>query len=219
MNTTVIDFLELLKVNNNRDWFQANKKMYDAAKLEMEAFVDNLIPQIAAFEPSVKYVTAKECMFRIFRDVRFSKDKSPYKTNMGAWITKGGRKSPGPGYYLHIQPGESMLAGGVYMPEPDQLKKIRQEIYYNADEFKAILGNSSSKKYFDSLSDWDKQKLAPRDFPKDFPDIDLLKYRHYTVAYMLSDKQLVSKDFSKLVLKVFSLMQPLNAFLERALNG
>lgn len=219
MNTTVIDFLELLKVNNNRDWFQANKKMYDAAKLEMEAFVDNLIPQIAAFEPSVKYVTAKECMFRIFRDVRFSKDKSPYKTNMGAWITKGGRKSPGPGYYLHIQPGESMLAGGVYMPEPDQLKKIRQEIYYNADEFKAILGNSSSKKYFDSLSDWDKQKLAPRDFPKDFPDIDLLKYRHYTVAYMLSDKQLVSKDFAKLVVKVFSLMQPLNAFLERALNG
>ena len=158
-------------------------------------------------------------MFRIFRDVRFAKDKSPYKTNMGAWITKGGRKSPGPGYYLHIQPGESMLAGGVYMPEPDQLKKIRQEIYYNADEFKAILGNSSSKKYFDSLSDWDKQKLAPRDFPKDFPDIDLLKYRHYTVAYMLSDKQLVSKDFAKLVVKVFSLMQPLNAFLERALNG
>ncbi len=219
MNTTVIDFLELLKVNNNREWFQANKKMYDTAKLEMEAFVDNLIPQIAAFEPSVKYVTAKECMFRIFRDVRFAKDKSPYKTNMGAWITKGGRKSPGPGYYLHIQPGESMLAGGVYMPEPDQLKKIRQEIYYNADEFKAILGNSSSKKYFDSLSDWDKQKLAPRDFPKDFPDIDLLKYRHYTVAYMLSDKQLVSKDFAKLVVKVFSLMQPLNAFLERALNG
>jgi len=193
--------------------------MYDTAKLEMEAFVDNLIPQIAAFEPSVKYVTSKECMFRIFRDVRFAKDKSPYKTNMGAWITKGGRKSPGPGYYLHIQPGESMLAGGVYMPEPDQLKKIRQEIYYNADEFKAILGNSSSKKYFDSLSDWDKQKLAPRDFPKDFPDIDLLKYRHYTVAYMLSDKQLVSKDFAKLVVKVFSLMQPLNAFLERALNG
>ncbi|MCX6283899.1 MAG: DUF2461 domain-containing protein [Bacteroidetes bacterium] len=219
MDPTIIDFLNLLKENNNRDWFHANKKMYDIAKLEMEAFVDNLIPQVAAFEPSVKYVTAKECMFRIFRDVRFSKDKSPYKTNMGAWITRGGRKSPGPGYYLHIQPGESMLAGGVYMPEPDQLKKIRQEIYYNAEEFKAILGNRNSKKYFDSLSDWDKQKLAPRDFPKDFPDIDLLKYRHYTVAYMLSDKQVISKDFSKLVVKVFGLMRPLNVFLERALNG
>lgn len=219
MNPIILDFLSQLKENNNREWFHANKKMYDTAKLEMEAFVDSLIPQIAVFEPLVQYVTAKDCMFRIFRDVRFAKDKSPYKTNMGAWIAQGGRKSPGPGYYLHIQPGESMLAGGVYMPEPDQLKKIRQEIYYNAEEFKTLLGNKNSKKYFDQLSEWDKQKLAPRDFPKDFPDIDLLKYRHYTVAYMLSDKQVVEKDFSKLVVKVFGLMHPLNVFLTRALNG
>jgi len=219
MNKIILDFLSLLKENNDRNWFQANKKMYDTAKAEMEAFVDTLIPLIAVFDPSVKYTSAKDCMFRIFRDVRFSKDKSPYKTNMGAWITKGGRKSPGPGYYLHIQPGESMLAGGVYMPEPDQLKKIRQEIYYNADEFKGILGNKNAKKYFNGLSDWDKQKLPPRDFPKDFPDIDLLKYRHYTVAHMLSDRQLAEKDFPKLVVKVFALMQPLNKFLDRALNG
>ncbi|MCX6286577.1 MAG: DUF2461 domain-containing protein [Bacteroidetes bacterium] len=219
MNPIILDFLNQLKDNNNREWFHANKKNYDTAKIEMEAFVDNLIPLIAVFEPSVQYVTAKDCMFRIFRDVRFAKDKSPYKTNMGAWITKGGRKSPGPGYYLHIQPGESMLAGGVYMPEPDQLKKIRQEIYYNAEEFKAILAKKTAKKYFNGLSEWDKQKLAPRDFPKDFPDIDLLKHRHYTVACMLSDKQVVEKDFSKLVVKVFGLMHPLNVFLERALNG
>ena len=121
MNPIILDFLSKLKENNNREWFQANKKFYEEAKSEVEAFVDDLIPRMAAFEPSLKYVTAKECMFRIFRDVRFSKDKVPYKTNMGAWITKGGRKSPGPGYYLHIQPGESMLAGGVYMPEPDKL--------------------------------------------------------------------------------------------------
>lgn len=219
MNAIILDFLGHLKDNNNRDWFHANKKMYDAAKAEMEAFVDILIPQIAAFDPSVKYVTARDCLFRIFRDVRFSKDKSPYKTNMGAWIAKGGRKFPGPGYYLHIQPGESMLAGGVYMPEPDQLKKIRQEIYYNAEEFKAILGNKNARKYFNGLSEWDKQKIPPRDFPRDFPDIDLLKYRHYTVAHMLTDKRMTEKDFSKLVVKVFGLMQPLNAFLGRALNG
>ncbi|MCX6281992.1 MAG: DUF2461 domain-containing protein [Bacteroidetes bacterium] len=219
MDPIILDFLRQLKENNNREWFQANKKMYDTAKLEMEAFVDNLIPMMAVFEPSIKFVSAKECMFRIFRDVRFSKDKSPYKTNMGAWITKGGRKSSGPGYYLHIQPGESMLAGGVYMPETDQLKKIRQEIYYNAEEFKAILENKNAKKYFTGLSDWDKQKLPPRDFPKDFPDIDLLKNRHYTVACMLSDNQVIEKDFSKLVVKVFGLMKPLNVFLERALNG
>ena len=219
MNSVILDFLKQLKENNNREWFQKNKKIYETAKAEMEAFVDILIPQIAVFEPSVKYVNAKDCMFRIFRDVRFAKDKSPYKTNMGAWISKGGRKSAGPGYYLHIQPGESMLAGGVYMPEPDQLKKIRQENYYNAGEFKAILESKNEKKYFNGLSEWDKQKLPPLDFPKDFPDIDLLKYRHYTVAHMLDDKHVIEKDFSKLVIKVFGLMQPLNAFLERALNG
>jgi len=219
MNPIILDFLSKLKENNNREWFQANKKFYEEAKSELETFVDDLIPRMAAFEPSLKYVTAKECMFRIFRDVRFSKDKVPYKTNMGAWITKGGRKSPGPGYYLHIQPGESMLAGGVYMPEPDKLKKIRQEVYYNAEEFKSILNEKTAQKYFNGLSDWDKQKLAPRDFPKDFPDIDLLKYRHYTVTHMLDDKQVVKLDFSKIVIKVFGLMKPLNDFLERALNG
>ncbi|MEI6883158.1 MAG: DUF2461 domain-containing protein [Bacteroidota bacterium] len=219
MNPIILDFLSKLKENNNREWFQANKKFYEEAKSELETFVDDLIPRMAAFEPSLKYVTAKECMFRIFRDVRFSKDKVPYKTNMGAWITKGGRKSPGPGYYLHIQPGESMLAGGVYMPEPDKLKKIRQEVYYNAEEFKSILNEKTAQKYFNGLSDWDKQKLAPRDFPKDFPDIDLLKYRHYTITHMLDDKQVVKLDFSKIVIKVFGLMKPLNDFLERALNG
>ena len=219
MNPIILDFLSKLKENNNREWFQANKKFYEEAKSEVEAFVDDLIPRMDVFEPSLQYVTAKECMFRIFRDVRFSKDKVPYKTNMGAWITKGGRKSPGPGYYLHIQPGESMLAGGVYMPEPDKLKKIRQEVYYNAEEFKSILNEKTTKKYFNGLSDWDKQKLAPRDFPKDFPDIDLLKYRHYTVTHMIDDKQVVKQDFSKMVVKVFGLMKPLNDFLERALNG
>ncbi len=219
MNTIILDFLNELKENNNREWFQKNKKTYDAAKAEMEAFVDVLIPRIAVFDPSVKFVTAKDCLFRIFRDVRFAKDKSPYKTNMGAWISRAGRKSSGPGYYLHIQPGESMLAGGVYMPEPEQLKKIRQEIYYNAAEFKAILENKTARKYFNGLSEWDKQKLAPRDFPKDFPDIDLLKYRHYTVAHMLDDKQVKEKDFAELVIKVFGLMHPLNVFLDRAFNG
>jgi uncharacterized protein (TIGR02453 family) len=219
MNRIILDFLGQLKENNNREWFQKNKKMYEEAKSEMEGFVDALIPGIAGFDPSVKYVNGKDCLFRIFRDVRFSKDKSPYKLNMGAWISKGGRKSSGPGYYLHIQPGESMLAGGVYMPDPDQLKKIRQEIYYNAGEFKAILENKSAKRFFNGLSDWDKQKLPPKDFPKDFPDIDLLKYRHYTVSHMLADKQFSEKDFAMYVIKVFGLMQPLNAFLDRALNG
>jgi uncharacterized protein (TIGR02453 family) len=215
----VIPFLTGLRENNNREWFQANKPQYEAAKAEVEAFVNLVIPEIARFDPAIRLVSAKDCMFRIFRDVRFAKDKSPYKVNMGAWITRAGRKSPGPGYYLHIQPGESFLAGGVYMPMPDQLKRIRQEIYYNADEFKSILNHKGFRKYFDGISEMDKQKLAPRDFPKDFPDIDLLKHKYYTVSHPIADKKIMDPGFKSYVVTVFEAMKPLQEFLTRALAG
>jgi len=217
MDHIVLQFLSDLAANNDRDWFQKNKKAYEKAKSEVESFVNTLIPEIARFDSTVQYVAAKDCMFRIFRDVRFSKDKSPYKTNMGAWITGAGRKSPGPGYYLHIQPGESFLAGGVYMPMPDQLKKIRQEVYYNIAEFKTILNSRSAKKYFDGMSEMDKQKLPPRDFPKDFPDIDLLKHKHYILSHPVTDELVNGKEFQKKVLEVFAAIHPLNEFLRRAL--
>lgn len=219
MNKIVIEFLTQLQLNNNRDWFLKNKKMYEESKKEVESFVNSIIPAIAKYDPAMKYIEAKDCMFRIFRDVRFSKDKSPYKTNMGAWMTKVGRKSPGPGYYLHIQPGESFLAGGVYMPEPDQLKRIRQEIYYNTAEFKALLADKKFGRYFKGISEMDKQKLAPRDFPKDFPDIDLLKHKHYTVDHPVTDKQLTEEGFMVYVVNVFEALQPLNRFLNRALES
>ena len=129
MKRTIINFLKDLEQNNNREWFQANKVHYDTAKAEFETFINSLIPAIAKFDDSVKLITAKECIFRIFRDVRFAKDKSPYKTNFGAFIAKGGRKNHGPGYYFHLQPGECFLSGGVWMPSPDIMKKIRQEIF------------------------------------------------------------------------------------------
>lgn len=219
MKKIVIDFLTQLQSNNNREWFQQNKNMYEESKKEIELFVNSVIPEIAEFDPDIKFVEAKDCMFRIFRDVRFAKDKSPYKINMGAWITKAGRKSPGPGYYVHIQPGESFLAGGVYMPEPDMLKRMRQEIYYNTAEFKAILAEKTFSKYFKGISEMDKQKLAPRDFPKDFPDIDLLKHKHYTVDHPMTDKQITDDGLRNYVVKTFEAMQPLNRFLKRALEG
>ena len=167
---------------------------------------------------SVRFVEAKDCMFRIFRDVRFGKDKSPYKINMGAWITRAGRKSPGPGYYIHLQPGGSFLAAGVYMPEPEQLKKIRNEIYYNITEFKSILSEKKLKKFSAGLSDMDKGKVAPRDFPKDFPEIELLKYKHYTLSSSLSDDLVSSDHFKEEALLVFKAMYPFNLFLKRALE-
>ena len=218
MKKLVLDFLSQLEENNNREWFQRNKKQYDEAKSEVESFVNSIIPGLAKFDEAVKYVEAKDCMFRIFRDVRFGKDKSPYKINMGAWITRSGRKSPGPGYYIHLQPGGSFLAAGVYMPEPDQLKKIRNEIYYNVTEFKSILNEKNLKKYNASLLENDKVKMAPRDFPKDFPEIDLLKYKHYTLSYPVADEMVASEHFNEIVLRSFKTMHPFNMFLRRALD-
>lgn len=218
MKKVVLDFLKQLDENNNREWFQQNKKTYDEAKKEVESCVNAIISGIAKFDESVKYAEAKDCLFRIFRDVRFAKDKSPYKINMGAWISRAGRKSPGPGYYIHIQPGGSFLAAGVYMPEPDQLKHIRNEIYYNVAEFKTILNDKQVKKYSSGLSDFDKGKMAPRDFPKDFPDIDLLKYKHYTLSYPLRDEMVASDHFQEITELVFKAMYPFNMFLRRALE-
>jgi uncharacterized protein (TIGR02453 family) len=218
MKTLVLDFLAQLEKNNNREWFQQNKKQYDDAKKEVEAFVNAIIPDLAKFDDSVRYVEAKECLFRIFRDVRFAKDKSPYKINMGAWISRAGRKSAGPGYYIHLQPGGSFLAAGVYMPEPDQLKKIRNEVYYNITEFKSILNEKKLKKYTSGLSDMDKGKMAPRDYPKDFPDMELLKHKHYILSYPLRDEMVASDHFHEVVVMAFKTMYPFNMFLKRALE-
>ncbi len=218
MNNIVLEFLAQLEKNNNREWFQLNKKQYENAKTEVESFVNSIIPGLAKFDDAVKYVEAKDCMFRIFRDVRFAKDKSPYKINMGAWITQAGRKSPGPGYYIHLQPGGSFLAAGVYMPEPDQLKKIRNEIYYNLTEFNLILHEKKLTKYSTGLSENEKMKMPPRDFPKDFPGIELLKYKHYTLSYPLRDEMVASEHFHEVVLMAFKTMYPFNTFLRRALD-
>jgi len=220
MIKTVLPFLDDLRKNNDREWFQKNKSRYEEGKKEFETFLNLVIPAVAKLDPSVKFLEAKECIFRIYRDVRFSKDKSPYKTNFGAFMAKGGHKSHGPGYYIHLQPGgESFLAGGIYMPEPEVMKKIRQEIYYNVEELKSILTEKSFKKFFDGIDDWDKQKLAPREFPKDFPDIDLLKNRSFTVSHLLKDEMISSQKFFDYIMTVFKALQPYDAFLKRAVEG
>jgi len=219
MKSDVLGFLEQLKEHNDRQWFQQNKTRYDEARQEVEQMVHSVIPGIAKYDPAIRYIEAKDCMFRIFRDVRFSKDKSPYKTNMGAWITPVGRKSFGPGYYIHIQPGESFLAAGVYMPAPDALKKLRSEVYYNIVEFKGILEDKKVKKYFQGLSEMDKAKLAPKDFPKDFQDMDWLKHRHYILSCPLTDELIETDDLAGWILKVFEVVQPFQQFLRRALEG
>jgi uncharacterized protein (TIGR02453 family) len=219
METTIIDFLKELEKNNNREWFQANKAWYEEGKKEFEDFINSLIPAVAKFDDSIKFLTAKDCIWRIYRDVRFAKDKSPYKINFGAFMAKGGKKNHGPGYYFHISPGECFLSGGVWNPESDITKKIRKEIFYNYDEFKGILNNKEFKKYFDGIDDWDRQKLPPRDFPKDFAGMDLLLNRSFTISNVLPEKKLYSDGLLDYALKVYKAMGPYNAFLGRAIEG
>ena len=185
----------------------------------MEGFVSEMITTISAIDPSVQTPAMKDCMFRIFRDVRFGADKSPYKTNFGAFIARGGRKSSFPGYYFHFEPGESMLAGGVYQPDPDTLKLLRNEVYYHSQDLKSIFEKPSFKKHFEQLGDFDKMKKAPKDFPADFADIDLLKYRSYIVSEIIPDKIVTSDSYQKQILEMVKELQPFMAFLNRAISN
>lgn len=213
----VLPFLYTLKENNNRDWFQANKNLFDTAKKEVEDFVNYLIPQIAGFDPAIGNLEAKKTMFRIYRDVRFSKDKTPYKTYFGSYIAPGGRKSVYAGYYLHIEPGAAFLAGGSHCPLGEHLKKIRSEIYFNASELKAIMNSPDFKNYFKGI-EGEKLKRPPVGFPKDFPDIELLKFKDFTLFHRFEDARLAAADFNEFSLEVFQKMKPFNDFINKALG-
>ena len=215
----VIDFLNQLSNNNNREWFNANKALYQACNKEVEVSVIKLVQEIQKFDPSIGNLEPKDSMFRIYRDVRFSHDKSPYKINMGAVFAQGGRKSIKAGYYMHIEPNDCFIGGGIYMPEAPVLKAIRKEIYYNSDEFNKILNEKNFKKYFPTGIGGDKLKNPPKDFPADFKDIELLKHKHFFTLNSVKDAELSSKDYFKKVVEVFKAIKPLNDFLNRAIEN
>lgn len=216
---TVLKFLKQLSKNNHKEWFDANRKTYEAVKAEFENIVKSIIDKSSLFDKDLAGLEAKKCLFRINRDVRFSKDKSPYKLNMGASINPGGKKDMGAGYYIHIEPGKSFLAGGCYMPPPDVLANIRQEIDYNTADFKKILNAKDFKTYFGALSDEsDKLKTAPKGYPKDHPELGLLQHKHYIVMHHLTDEQVLDKNFPTYAAKVFKAMFPLNTFIRNCIN-
>ena len=179
-----IDFLKKIKNNNQRDWFEVNKDKYLSAKEEFEIEVEKIIKGVAKFDKSINPdLKGKDCTFRIYKDVRFSKDKSPYKTNMGASISPGGKKSLIAGYYLHVEPGSAFLAGGAWMPEPETLQAIRQEIDYNPTPLLKILKSAAFKKYFKGLDEEGKLKTAPKGFEKDHPQLELLKNKSFVLFF------------------------------------
>jgi uncharacterized protein (TIGR02453 family) len=215
---TTFKFLKQLAKNNNKDWFDSNRKTYETCKAEFEAIVKSVIDKCVAFDKGLAGLEAKKCLFRINRDVRFSKDKSPYKLNMGASISPGGKKEMGAGYYIHIEPGKSFLAGGCYMPPADVLAKVRQEIDYNTTDFKKVLNAKDFKLYFKELSQDDKLKTAPKGYPKDHPELKLLQHKHFIVMHALKDSEVLDKNFPTYASKVFKAMLPLNTFLRACIE-
>ena len=210
-------FLQLLKQNNNREWYHANKNLYLDAKTEFEQVTEILLHEMQGIDKSLAGLLPKDCIFRIFRDVRFSKDKSPYKINFGAFLTSGGRKAGNAGYYLHIQPGGSFIAGGVYMPPAPVLKAVRQEIFEHADEFKGIIRSLQEKSKFEEMFG-DKLRSAPKGFPKDFEDIDLLKYKSYGLSKSIPDKAFKKEFILQDIISDFRNLFPLIRFINEAIR-
>ena len=213
----ILKFLQKLAKNNNRDWFEKNKGDYLQAKEEFELFVGAFLNELIKFNPSLSGLNPKKLPFRIYRDVRFSKDKSPYKTNMGAGFSPNGKLVQEPGYYLHIQPGGSFVAGGIYMPDPANLSKIRQEIDYNGERLEKILKDKSFKKWFKDFSDFDKLKTVPKGYAKDHPRLDWLKNKTFIVSHAFTDAEVKDKRFLKKLADCSKAMKPLVEFLKEAI--
>ena len=217
IDQSTIEFLKDLTKNNNRDWFNEHKAQYQDAKDNVQYLVENLIEVIASFDEKIAKIDAKKSLFRIYRDTRFSKLKIPYKTNFGAAIGMGKGKEVS-GYYLHIEPGKSFIAGGVYMPEASILKQIRQEISTNSEEFLKIINAKSFKKYFGELSIENTLKRIPQGFEKENPMAEFLKLKSFVVSYPLKDEDLMNENVAKNLAEIYKEMMPLNEFIEKALS-
>ena len=220
---TAISFLRELIANNHKEWFDANRAYCKEAQNEFNRFIDSLITEIRQFDSTIGSITAKDCVYRIYRDVRFSNDKTPYKNHFGAYIARGGRKSLLGGYYFHIEPADagylnhSMWAGGIYCPDAPTLKAVRTDIYEQPDEYKAIIQN---REFADTFKWFEGNMLttAPKGFPKDFPDIDLLKRRDYTYYRNIDEPTLLGDRLLEESIRVFKLMLPFNRFMNRAIQ-
>lgn len=213
MNEQILQFLKELRQNNNRDWFHANKERYD---LLHQAFLDevqDLINRIALFDKEVIGIEAKDCYFRIYRDIRFSPDKTPYKTHFGAYIAAyGGKNSQRGGYYLHLEPEHCLLAGGIWCPKTPLVKKIRQDIYDHVEEFEAIVEKPAFKKIFPSL-DGDVLKRVPYGFSADFKYEEVLRHKDFSISIVKPDSFFTAPDWLEQTAACFKIMLPFNRFL------
>ena len=219
LETTTIDFLKNLKKNNNKAWFDENRSKYEASKTDFTSLVAQVIKDLSKMDIRYESLEAKKCIFRLNRDVRFSKNKSPYKTNFGASFSIGGKKSGNAGFYFHIEPENNFIGGGIWMPEADTLKKIRQEIDYNFKDFEKIITTKDFIKYYQKLSEDEKLKNPPKGYDKENIAIEYLKLKSFVVGAQLNDNDLIKKDLSKKIHEHFKVLMPFIQFLNQALHS
>jgi uncharacterized protein (TIGR02453 family) len=216
ISRSTYEFLNILKSNNNRDWFLANKARYIAAREEFENFISLLIISIAQFDKTIAGVESKECVFRINRDLRFSKDKTPYITYLGAHIVMGGKSNERnyAGYYLRFEPCQNILAGGAYLPNKEWIKTIRYNIDSEPEDFKKIISDEGFKKYFGELTG-EKLSRPPLGYPITHPDIEILKMKSYLAVHKLSDKDVLAPGLIIYCTEVFKELHPFISFINR----
>ncbi len=211
-----LNFLKELSENNDRNWFAAHKDRYEAAKADVLEFITALIPILESVDPAFpKGNPAKKHLLRIYRDIRFSKDKRPYKNNFGIYFSLIGRNGNEPGYYINLAPGNCFFAAGYWMPGAEDLKKIREEIDYNQDEFSAIINDEAFKSIF-KLDKTDTLKKAPKGYPIDHPLIEVLKLKSLTAIFPIADKAFFKADITEKIHDAFRQIYPFMLFLRTA---
>ncbi len=215
-----VQFFEDLVANNNTDWMHANKKRYDNFKKDYHAYIAAILATMKPLDKTLESLEIKNCTFRINRDIRFSKDKSPYKTNIGVWMSQNQNSKNAPGYYIHFEKGNSFIAGGCWCPEPHELKQIRKEIAFFHDDLEAIVKDTKFQSEFGALTRDENNTLkkAPKDFESDHPAIEFLKLKSFTASAKIDDKLFLDKNFNQIVAEKLIALKPMNDFLRRALE-
>ncbi|WP_435524462.1 DUF2461 domain-containing protein [Chryseobacterium indoltheticum] len=214
----VFDFLQLIEKNNNREWFNDNKNIFLEAQSDFQNFIENLITEMGKFDETILKLDAKKSLLRIYRDTRFSKDKTPYKTYFGASLGMGKMNSKA-GFYLHVEPGKSFLGSGIYLPDSPVLKEIRKEISLFKDDFLKAIDDKDFKKYYGELDPEHKLKNLPQGFEKEDPMAEYLKLKSFIGVHNMTNKDLSDKNAIKNISKIFEAAKPLNDFLDTSISN
>lgn len=218
ISSKVFDFLKLIEKNNNREWFNDNKDLFLEAQSDFQDFTEELISEMGKFDENILKLDAKKSLLRIYRDTRFSKDKTPYKTYFGASLGMG-KINTKAGFYLHVQPGKSFLGSGIYLPDSPVLKEIRKEISLFKDDFLKVIDDKDFKKHYGELDQEYKLKNVPQSFEKEDPMGEYLKLKSFIGVHNMPNKDLMEKNAVKNISKIFEAAKPLNDFLDTSISN